>query len=228
MKENWLDTDSEQDKKELKAYERPDSQSYDLSFAYKFKWECPDKDVHEAFKVLLCAGSSAQRGDSVGEALSQQELGRIQWLIAINPNTPPPVLDSLVHTGDPQLLERVAEHQRVSTSTLAKLARNTSPEVRAAVADNLNTSWETLKRLSCDEHPDVRFQLAENHRAPLEILRHLAQDENPYVAYRAQKTLHRLGSHELIQGQFSTPERPQSMNIKGSTTIAGLHWKQAP
>jgi hypothetical protein len=121
-----------------------------------------------------------------GEAL------QIRWLIVVNPNTPPAVLDSLVNTSCPQLLERIAEHPKTNSVTLARLAFDPDPEVRAAVAENGNTPLEVVWMLVRDESPDVRFRLAESYHLSPDVLQTLAEDDNPFVAARARNTLRRI------------------------------------
>jgi hypothetical protein len=98
---------------------------------------------------------------------------------------------NLTNNMDPELLQRIAESQFVSSRTLTALAFNNSVEVRCAVADNGKTPLSALMMLAQDESDDVRFQLAENHNIPERVLRLLAEDANPYVAWRAETTLER-------------------------------------
>jgi hypothetical protein len=186
-----------------------DEQPYDLSFAYKIKWEHPDEDLKEAVKVLLCApsgeGHAPAEAEAVApEALSAEEAQRIRCLLVSNPNTPPPVLDYLVNEGSPALLERIAEHPRTRPATLARLAFDLNQDVRAAVAENFNCPAETLRMLAQDEHPDVRYRVAESYHVPFEVLQELAEDENPYVSYRARQTLARLLMPPAVETGFGS------------------------
>lgn len=119
------------------------------------------------------------------------DVDRIRWTMAVNPNTPPIVLEKLTHVGVPRLLERIAENPRASKDTLDALARHENSDVRAAVAEHLNATEETLWLLATDECPDVRYRLAESYTVPSVILDALTEDSNPYVSYRAQTTLRR-------------------------------------
>src|SRR4030095_4919134 len=191
---DWEASISEQNELERDEPES-DEQAYDLSFAYRIQWEHPAEDLKEAVKMLLCARSSPVETPESGEheeVMGAEEKARIRWLLVSNPNTPPPVLDSLVGDGSRVLLERIAEHPRTRASTLARLAFDLNPEVRSAVAGNVNTPMETLMMLARDEHPDVRFTLAESYHVPVEILSMLCDDENPYVCYRAPRTLNEI------------------------------------
>lgn len=173
---------------------------YDLSFAYSFQWEKPEKQIREALKVLLCNPSDknsnnlAQTKTLAKPSTSQAalEAAKIRWLLAINPNTPPPVLEHLTINGTVGLLERIAENPRTHSTTLAKLAIHEDPQVRAAVAENMNTSIKTIWKLARDESADVRLRLAESYTIPIAVLKVLAEDENPYVAHRAQRTIFRI------------------------------------
>lgn len=173
-------------------------EQYDLSFAYAFHWE-KEEHIREALKVLLCnkdTGETTKTKSKKERAAEREsaalEAARIRWLLAINPNTPPPVLDHLAHNAPPQLLERIAEHQRAHSVTLTRLANHEESQVRAAVAENMNTSMKTIWKLVRDPSPDVRLRLAESYTVPIAILKVLVEDDNPYVADRAQKTLLRL------------------------------------
>lgn len=123
---------------------------------------------------------------------AQEEAARIRWLLAINPNTPPPVLEHLARDHNNPLLERVAENPRTHFTTLARLSTHPDPQVRASVAENPNASIKTIWRLARDFSADVRVRLAESYTVPVAVLRVLAEDENPYVCTRAQHTMTRI------------------------------------
>lgn len=176
-------------------------EQYDLSFAYAFHWE-KEEHMREALKVLLCNKDSGEpnimtttkpKKDRTAERENAAlEAARIRWLLAINPNTPPPVLDHLAHNAPSPLLERIAEHPRAHAVTLTRLANHDDSQVRAAVAENINTSMKTVWKLVRDPSPDVRLRLAESYTVPIAVLKTLIEDENPYVSDRAQSTLLRL------------------------------------
>ncbi|MBX9667884.1 MAG: hypothetical protein K2X93_09715 [Candidatus Obscuribacterales bacterium] len=181
-------------------------EQYDVSFAYAFHWE-KEEHIREALKVLLCNKDTGtgeietetkeplkvlKKNRQAERDNAALEAARIRWLLAINPNTPPPVLDHLAHNAPSQLLERVAEHPRAHSVTLTRLASNEDAQVRAAVAENMNTSMKTIWKLVRDPSPDVRLRLAESYTVPIAVLKVLVEDDNPYVAARAQKTLLRL------------------------------------
>lgn len=193
-----------------------ETEQYDLSFAYSFQWERPEQQIREALKVLLCnkdGDNSSESGEMTTTTMTNTktktdaeaearrtalkeaaalEAARIRWLLAINPNTPPPVLDHLTRNAPSPLLERIAEHPRAHSTTLARLAVNEDAQVRAAVSENMNTSMKTVWKLVHDSSPDVRLRLAESYTVPLAVLKVLADDENPYVSHRAQRTLLRM------------------------------------
>lgn len=192
-----------QESKESEKPTVPDV-NYDLSFAYSFHWEEPSRQIKEALKVLLNRESENQTEETVkiakrkaqtGEKQLNQaalEAARIRYLLAINPNTPPPVLEHLTRNAPVSLLERIAENPRTHSTTLARLATHEEYEVRAAVSENLNTSIKTIWKLARDTHVDVRFRLAECYNVPIAVLKVLAEDENPFVAHRAQATVWRI------------------------------------
>ncbi len=176
-----------------------ESKNYDLSFAYSFNWE-NEEDIREALKVLLCnneIGQLPRKTRTYRELQARKdnaalEAARIRWLLAINPNTPPPVLDHLTHNSPSSMLERIAEHPRAHSTTLIRLANHEDGQVRAAVTENINTPMKVLWRLSRDTCPDVRLRIAEGYHVPFAILNVLVEDENPFVAERAKKTISRL------------------------------------
>jgi hypothetical protein len=175
-----------------------EQQDYDLSFAYCFHWDSPEEHIREALKVLLFNSVADKTGIKTGDKETkkavQEEAARIRWLLAINPNTPPPVLEHLARDQSASLLERIAENPRTHVTTLARLSSHGHPQVRASVAENPTLSIKTIWRLAKDENPDVRHRLAESYTVPVAVLRVLCEDENPYVAFRAQCTMQRIMS----------------------------------
>jgi hypothetical protein len=150
---------------------------------------------HAALPVAVMEplpNSSPKPCKSEGTKATEKENARIRYLLAINPNTPSPVLEHLANDSSASMLERIAENPRASSATLTRLAAHGNPQVRAAVTENANLSPKTAWRLAKDASADVRMRLAESYFAPLEVLRTLCGDENPYVQHRAQLTLGRL------------------------------------
>ena len=135
---------------------------------------------------------SEPRIDRDSKKAAQEEAARIRWLLAINPNTPPPVLEHLARDTHHRMLERVAENPRAHSTTLARLSIHTDSQVRASVAENPNTSIKTIWRLARDENADVRLRLAESYTIPVAVLKVLAEDDNPYVSQRAFSTMRRI------------------------------------
>jgi hypothetical protein len=154
--------------------------------------------LKEALMSLLLKGLDEPQKQEVTAAESerklalQEEAARIRWLLAVNPNTPAPVLEHLSRDTNTPVLERIGENPRAHVTTLIKLSMHTDSQVRAAVAENTNLSLKTVWRLARDEHADVRLRLAESYTVPLAVLRVLSEDENPYVASRAQQTMKRI------------------------------------
>lgn len=177
--------------------ESTEEQEYDLSFAYCFNWDSPEY-IREALKVLLFnslaeAQTKADKSaDKETRKAVQEEAARIRWLLAINPNTPPPVLEHLARDPSSALLERIAENPRTHVTTLARLSTHEDSQVRASVAENPTLSIKTIWRLAQDENADVRHRLAESYTVPVAVLRVLSEDENPYVSLRAQATMQRI------------------------------------
>jgi hypothetical protein len=141
-------------------------------------------------KMTVEVTKPAQKSENV--KAMEREAARIRWLLAINPNTPPPVLDHLANDPGTAMLERIAEHPRAHMTTLARLSNHPYGSVRAAVAENPNCSIKTIWRLARDQDVNVRLRLAESYFVPVAVLRVLAGDENPYVSARSQKTIERM------------------------------------
>ncbi len=142
------------------------------------------QDKGSAFK------KSVAKSDNVVKM--EREAENIRWLLAINPNTPAPVLDQLAKNESASLLERVAQNPCTHSVTLARLANHENPQVRASVSENGNISLSTTWRLARDPDADVRMRLAESYNIPIAVLKVLSCDENPYVQYRARLTMERI------------------------------------
>ena len=109
-----------------------------------------------------------------------------------------------------KLLVGIAENLRHAPEALSQLAEDEHVEVRIAVADNVYTAVETLQVLTRDPHADVRYAMAENHNIPTSVLTELTQDDNPYVASRAEKTLNRVASGQILFGEFGARDSMRS------------------
>ena len=170
-----------------------------LSFLYDFVCECPNPRIAAALRSLVDYWLS-NRADapqlaslsSLKEKLSNEELVEVSWLLAVNPNTPPTVLQDLCKEAPTALLERIAENNRTGNSTLADLSYQAIAEIRIATAGNSQTPLASIMLLVKDNDADVRHSMAENHQLPLEVLHVLANDDNPFVKFRAEKTLARI------------------------------------
>ena len=170
----------------------------DLSFLYDFVSECPNPSISEALKKLVTQwlshpGKTAHLTKILKEKLevSQEDLVQVCWLLAINPYTPPSVLQDLCTGGSSALLERIAENKSSPESTLAKLSVQAVAEIRIAAAGNPSTPLASIMIMVEDDNPDVRFSMAEDANMPAEALEVLRKDNNPYIKLRADKTLAR-------------------------------------
>lgn len=180
--------------------EQPDGdQMNDLSYLYNFICECPNPRITQAIKKLV--DHWLEKTTTVPELASairdqlratNEELVEICWLLAINPNTPPSVLDDLSIGADSNMLERIAENSNTGAGTLAQLSYQAIAEIRIATASNPTTPLASIMMLVTDENPDVRFSIAENPKVPEEALQALSGDDNPYVKMRASVTLARI------------------------------------
>lgn len=173
----------------------------DLSFLYQFVCDCPNPILARTIRALVDRWMSKpdamprmREMRMVREKLSSEDLIQISWLLAINPNTPPSVLDDLCAGAPDGLLERIAENSRTSSSTLAGLSYQAVAEIRIAAAGNKNTPIASIMILVNDDDADVRYSLAENHNIPREALDALCADDNAFVRLRAERTVERLDS----------------------------------
>jgi hypothetical protein len=190
----------------LSKYNRAseNSASADLSFLYEFVCECPNPKIADAMKRLvdhwMAHGTETpqlQALCSLKGKLSNEELIEVSWLLAINPNTPPSVLQDLCSDAPTALLERIAENSRTGESTLADLSYQAIAEIRIATAGNSQTPLASIMMLIQDDNPDVRYSMAENSQIPGPALAILAQDDNPFVKFRAEKTIARIADQKV-------------------------------
>jgi hypothetical protein len=170
----------------------------DLSYLYEFISECPNPRITDAIKKLV--DRWLEKADSIPSfsaslkhelETTDDELVEICWLLSINPNTPPSVLQDLCSGASSSLLERIAENSSTGASTLAQLSYQAVAEIRIATASNPSTPLASIMLLVQDDNPDVRFSIAENANVPKEALEALTCDDNPYVKMRAAITLAR-------------------------------------
>jgi len=167
-----------------------------LSYLYDFICQCPNPQITAAIKKLV--DSWLEHTDSVPSFsedlknclnMSNDEVIEICWLLAVNPRTPPSVLNDLCLGASDTLLERIAENSNTGYSTLAQLSYKAVAEIRMATAGNPATPLASIMLLVEDDNPDVRFCIAENTHVPTKALEILARDDNPYVKMRAEMTL---------------------------------------
>ena len=179
----------------------------DLSYLYNFICECPNPRITQAIKKLV--DHWLEKTTTVPELASairdqlkatDEEVVEICWLLAINPNTPPSVLNDLSIGADSNMLERIAENTNTGAGTLAQLSYQAVAEIRIATASNPATPLASIMMLVTDENPDVRFSIAENPKVPEEALQALTDDENPYVRMRAEMTLARINIRRNVFG----------------------------
>lgn len=168
----------------------------ELSYLYDFICQCPNPRIATALTTLI--ESWLQHADAVPSFseefkkrlhMTADEIIEISWLLAVNPKTPPAVLNELCTDASDTLLERIAENRNTGSTTLAQLSYQAVAEIRIATASNPSTPLASIMLLVKDDNPDVRFSLAENPHVPTEALQILAADDNPYIKMRAEVTL---------------------------------------
>ena len=137
------------------------------------------------------------------EKLTNEELIEISWLLAVNPNTPPSVLEDLCSNAPHALLERIAENSRTGHSMLTARSYQAVAEIRIATAGNPQTPVASIMLMIQDESADLRYSMAENHSLPREALSILADDDNPFVKFRAEKTILRINDAASAQATES-------------------------
>jgi hypothetical protein len=178
----------------------------DLTFLYDFVSECPNPHISEALKKVVAAWlahpntiPNLQTEIKKQLDLTNEDLVQVAWLLAINPHTPPSVLEDLCIEGSPEILERIAENRNAWPDTLATLSYQALAEIRIAAAGNPNTPLASIMILINDDNPDIRFSLAENPNIPREAPLILSNNDNPYVKMRAQKTLKRMEIESMLR-----------------------------
>lgn len=170
----------------------------DLTYLYDFICQCPNPRISEAIRKLVDGWlEHTEEIPSFSQELKKQlnmtddEVIEICWLLAVNPRTPPSVLNDLCTGASDSLMERIAENSNTGSSTLAQLSYQAVAEIRIATASNSSTPLASILLLVKDDNSDVRFSIAENSQVPNEALEILATDDNPYVKMRAELTLMR-------------------------------------
>src|SRR5271166_2722400 len=112
----------------------------DHPFGGDFRWEDLSEEEKRQMRAIMRArltepdltSEESDRCLEVREPASE-ESKLICLTMAVNPNTPAPILHRLAHCGDPAVLERVAENHRTHSATLTFLAGNPDVDVRSAV-----------------------------------------------------------------------------------------------
>lgn len=185
----------------------------DLTFLYDFVSECPNPHISEAIKKLVTAWLAQPMeiphlSTAIKEQLdlTNEDLVQVAWLLAINPLTPPSVLEDLCKEASSDILERIAENKNTWPDTLAALSYQALAEIRIATAGNPSTPLASIMLLVNDDNPDIRFSMAENPNIPKEALEILSHNDNPYIKMRAEKTLKRLDLELLMQAEAALAE----------------------
>lgn len=191
----------------------------DLSYLYNFICECPNPKISEAIKLLVDRWlTSVDTIPEFSEAFKRtleatnDEMIEICWLLSINPNTPPSVLNDLCSGASTGMMERIAENSNTGSSTLAQLSYQAVAEIRIAAAGNPATPMASIMMLVQDENPDVRFSIAENANIPSEALEALKNDDNPYVKMRAEVTLARADIERNVFTNKASSTSPKGGN----------------
>jgi hypothetical protein len=176
-----------------------------MSFLNKFVCECPNEQISKAIDALvtywLANDTDAPRLDALAQIknkLSNDEIVQVSWLLAINPNTPPSILQDLCCDAEVGVAHRIAENSAKGYAAIADTSYQAIAEIRIASAANKRTPMASILLLVKDESLDLRYSLAENHSLPVEALQILAQDDNPFVKFRAEKTIDRLEPSKVI------------------------------
>ncbi|HEY9717301.1 MAG TPA: HEAT repeat domain-containing protein [Trichormus sp.] len=94
----------------------------------------------------------------------------------------------------PEWVKKLVLDPTLPPFVLSYLAKHKDPNIRIAVADNPLTPLNIIQLLARDKDVDVRYAIAENHNISRSVLTYLSDDSNAYVAWRAAKTLARLGT----------------------------------
>ncbi|MFC4456560.1 hypothetical protein [Deinococcus sonorensis] len=127
---------------------------------------------------------------------------RLGWIVARSKHTPPELLTELVHHPDGWVRRHVAQHPRLSTPDVVRLAADQADfvvcriaerpdlpldlfaplsahpswRVRNAIAQHPDVSADVLTRLATDEEGSVRSAVAVHPRTPVALLYPLADD----------------------------------------------------
>ena len=150
------------------------------------------------WKTKYEIASDPETTSDVLEQLADSDSSVVTNAIIGNDNVTADILDKIADNilrfigKDADILERIAQHPKVSKNTLAKIVTQGMDdldesyrgcEVLIAVAENPNTSLMTLKRLSNCSDLDVRNAVAKNPNSSSAILRHMVRVDNSIIPY---------------------------------------------
>jgi len=128
------------------------------------------------------------------ELATRRDRYLVRWGLAVNPRTPPDLLEALAENADNITTQRLAGNPGTPAPILARLASSGSALARAAVAGNPSLDIALMERLAGDPEEEVRSALAANRRAPRPLLEQLTHDDSSRVRRYATAALRRDGS----------------------------------
>ncbi len=112
---------------------------------------------------------------------------------------------AIIGAGDPMNMQDqkqrqllIAESPSATAEILAELALSAFVEVREAVADHKACPASVHIMFLQDDCIELRYAMAENHNLNTLVLEKLAEDDNPFVAARAEQTMRRLLSDNIV------------------------------
>lgn len=137
---------------------------------------------------------SCPQNNLLDQDIAEDELARIRWHIAYNPNIPVDILQILATDSNSLIRKAVARNLQTSTETLRVLAEDRNDRVRWQIANNPHTPLDILITLAEDENDDIRWAIANNTSTPLTTLKNLIKDRNSEVCLRAIEQVNRISS----------------------------------
>ena len=143
-------------------------------------------------EVLYDVAASAHATEAILRDLARRRDGSlVRWGLALNPRTPPDILERLAKDADDATTRHLAGNPGTPLPILRGLGASGSALARAAVARNPGIDAALMARLAGDAEDDVRLALALNRGATREVLERLARDENARVRRHAADGLRR-------------------------------------
>jgi len=149
-----------------------------------------DDDAGDLCRLIF--GNSAKPVSlDVWDAAASHKSESVRVCIALNLDTPLPVLEKLASDTVVHVRDLVARNAKTPRTVLEKMAADSDSYVRATVAYNSNTPSHVLEKLAADPRKNVRVGVALNDNTSSHVLEKLAADRVAVIRTEATRALKR-------------------------------------